>query len=93
MRIGVVLNILDEEYQISVYKGIVQKAQELDVELSSQRLDYCTDQKRTEKSLSHGRKGINSIAFCGELDVLPLKKFFEFVHKSENTYLRYQVQD
>ena len=33
MRIGVVLNILDEEYQISVYKGIVQKAQELDVEL------------------------------------------------------------
>ena len=33
MRIGVVLNILDEEYQISVYKGIVQKAQELGVEL------------------------------------------------------------
>ena len=33
MRIGIVLNILDEEYQISVYKGIVQKAQELDVEL------------------------------------------------------------
>ena len=33
MRIGVVLNILDEEYQISVYKGIEQKAQELGVEL------------------------------------------------------------
>ncbi len=33
MRIGVVLNILDEEYQISVYKGIVQKAQELGIEL------------------------------------------------------------
>ena len=33
MRIGVVLNILDEEYQISVYKGVVQKAQELGVEL------------------------------------------------------------
>ena len=33
MRIGVVLNILDEEYQISVYKGIVKKAQELGVEL------------------------------------------------------------
>ena len=33
MRIGVVLNILDEEYQISVYKGIVQKAKELGVEL------------------------------------------------------------
>jgi len=33
MRIGVVLNILDEEYQISVYKGIVQKAQERGVEL------------------------------------------------------------
>ncbi len=33
MRIGVVLNILDEEYQISVYKGIVQKAQEKGIEL------------------------------------------------------------
>ena len=33
MRIGVVLNILDEEYQISVYKGIVQRAKELGVEL------------------------------------------------------------
>ncbi len=33
MRIGVVLNILDEEYQISVYKGIVQKVQEMGVEL------------------------------------------------------------
>ena len=33
MRIGVVLNILDEEYQISVYKGIEQKAQSLGVEL------------------------------------------------------------
>ena len=33
MRIGVVLNILDEEYQISVYKGIVKKAQEMGVEL------------------------------------------------------------
>lgn len=33
MRIGVVLNILDEEYQISVYKGIVQKAQEMGIEL------------------------------------------------------------
>ncbi len=33
MRIGVVLNILDEEYQISVYKGIEQKAQKLGVEL------------------------------------------------------------
>ncbi len=33
MRIGVVLNILDEEYQISVYQGIVQKAKELDIEL------------------------------------------------------------
>ncbi len=33
MRIGVVLNILDEEYQISVYKGIEQKAQDLGIEL------------------------------------------------------------
>ena len=33
MRIGVVLNILDEEYQISVYKGIEQKAQSLGIEL------------------------------------------------------------
>ena len=40
MRIGVVLNILDEEYQISVYKGIVQKAQELDVELVCFQQEY-----------------------------------------------------
>ena len=33
MRIGVVLNILDEEYQISVYKGIEQKAQSFGIEL------------------------------------------------------------
>ena len=33
MRIGVVLNILDEEYQISVYKGIEEKAQSLGLEL------------------------------------------------------------
>jgi len=33
MRIGVVLNILDEEYQISVYKGIEQKAKALGIEL------------------------------------------------------------
>lgn len=33
MRIGVVLNVLDEEYQISVYQGIVQKAKEAGVEL------------------------------------------------------------
>lgn len=33
MRIGVVLNILDEEYQISVYKGIEKKAQSLGIEL------------------------------------------------------------
>lgn len=33
MRIGLVLNILDEEYQISVYRGIEQKAQSLGIEL------------------------------------------------------------
>ncbi len=33
MRIGVVLNILDEEYQISVYKGIEKKAKSLGIEL------------------------------------------------------------
>lgn len=33
MRIGVVLNILDEEYQISVYKGIEQRAKSLGIEL------------------------------------------------------------
>ena len=33
MRIGVVLNILDEEYQISVYKGIEQRAKSLGLEL------------------------------------------------------------
>ena len=33
MRIGLILNILDEEYQISVYNGVVQRAKELNVEL------------------------------------------------------------
>lgn len=33
MRIGLVLNILDEEYQISVYEGVKKKALELGVEL------------------------------------------------------------
>ncbi|MCR4953582.1 MAG: substrate-binding domain-containing protein [Treponema sp.] len=33
MRIGLVLNILDEEYQISVYSGVKKRAQELGVEL------------------------------------------------------------
>ena len=48
MRIGLVLNILDEEYQISVYSGIKKRAQELGVEL------LCLQQenlKLTEKSL------------------------------------------
>ena len=33
MRIGLVLNILDEEYQISVYNGIVHRAKQLGIEL------------------------------------------------------------
>ncbi len=33
MRIGLVLNILDEEYQISVFKGVKQRALELGIEL------------------------------------------------------------
>ena len=33
MRIGLVLNILDEEYQISVFQGVKQRAKELCVEL------------------------------------------------------------
>ena len=33
MRIGLILNILDEEYQISVYNGAVRRAKELGVEL------------------------------------------------------------
>ena len=33
MRIGLVLNILDEEYQISVFQGVKQRAKELNVEL------------------------------------------------------------
>ena len=33
MRIGLVLNILDEEYQISLYKGIKQRAEELGVQI------------------------------------------------------------
>lgn len=33
MRIGLILNILDEEYQISVYNGAVSRAKELGIEL------------------------------------------------------------
>ena len=33
MRIGLVLNILDEEYQISLYRGIKQRAEELGVQI------------------------------------------------------------
>ena len=33
MRIGLVLNILDEEYQISVYSGILRKAKKYGVEI------------------------------------------------------------
>lgn len=33
MRIGLFLNLLDEQYQISVYKGIVKKAKELGIEI------------------------------------------------------------
>lgn len=33
MRFGLVLNVLDEEYQISVYKGIVNQAEKLGIEL------------------------------------------------------------
>ena len=32
MRIGLVLNILDEEYQISMYKGMKKRAEELGIE-------------------------------------------------------------
>ena len=33
MRIGLVLNILDEEYQISLYRGIKQRAKELGIQI------------------------------------------------------------
>ena len=33
MRIGLVLNILDEEYQIYLYSGIVKTAKELGIEI------------------------------------------------------------
>ena len=33
MRIGLVLNILDEEYQISLYRGIKQRAEELGIQI------------------------------------------------------------
>ena len=33
MRIGLVLNILDEEYQISLYRGIKQRASELGIQI------------------------------------------------------------
>ena len=33
MRIGLVLNILDEEYQISLYRGIKRRAEELGIQI------------------------------------------------------------
>ena len=40
MRIGLVLNILDEEYQISMYKGMKKRADELGVELICFQLEH-----------------------------------------------------
>ncbi len=40
MRIGLVLNILDEEYQISVYSGILKKARKLGVEIICFQQEY-----------------------------------------------------
>lgn len=44
MRIGLVLNILDEEYQISVYSGILKKAAQLGIEI------VCFQQENTNFS-------------------------------------------
>lgn len=54
MRVGLVLNILDEEYQISVYKGIIKKAAELGVEIIciQQESDYITN----DDLISHFQK-------------------------------------
>ena len=44
MRLGLVLNILDEEYQIYLYTGIVKKAKELGIEI------VCFQQENTHFS-------------------------------------------
>ena len=68
MRIGVVLNILDEEYQISVYKGIEQRAQELGIEL------ICFQNCGTFKDILAGRNRYEAPA---------LKLSERFVHAAE----------
>ncbi len=40
MRIGLALNLLDEEYQISVYKGVIKRAAEFGIELICFQLEY-----------------------------------------------------
>ena len=40
MRIGLVLDILDEEYQISMYKGMKKRAEELGIEFVCFQLEH-----------------------------------------------------
>ena len=44
MRIGLVLNILDDKYQLYLYSGIVRKAEELGIEI------VCFQQENTHFS-------------------------------------------
>jgi len=81
MRIGLVLNILDEEYQISVYRGIKERAKELGVEL------ICLQQenlKVAEKSLlaSFPKKDcfdVDGIIFLTSV----ISDRFELINKSQ----------
>lgn len=47
MRIGLVLNVLNEEYQISVYKGVKEQADKLGIELVCFQLEGVPFEKKT----------------------------------------------
>ena len=49
------------------------------VKLCANGIDYGSDQQRTEKALSHGAKGINSIALQGNFNVFALTKILKSV--------------
>ena len=46
------------------------------MKLRSKGVDDRTDQQRTEKTLRHGTKSIDSVTFYGNFDVFPFQKCF-----------------
>lgn len=59
MRIGLVLNVLDEEYQISVYKGVYKRALELGIQVICFQLENVMFEQKTLTSTFPGQDFFN----------------------------------